>query len=281
MLSRCRLPVSVARAGLLIAIALLPSAPAAAGGNPPAAASRSITGREALRRVQQYLNRLHARFAQVEPITDEAVTRSFPTRFIISVWFRSYPVAMVPPAPLKQQNLFVVDRRGAMTRFSEKSALRTFILASLAPAVEDAAIRDAVRAWLTLSEQLLQDGFYRFAAPDESITVHHGDHGTTATGKAVVTSGGRGDLTVRLEFDAAGRLLDVAESGKVLPGVRPICQATKLLDRDPIVRRMAEQDLLVMGRAVEPYLQEQRARARPALRRAIDRIRRRIVQEGR
>ena len=65
------------------------------------------------------------------------------------------------------------------------------------------------------------------------------------------------------------------------PGIRPICQATKLLDRDPIVRRMAEQDVLVMGRAAKPYLDQVRATARPKLQQAIDRIWQRILDEGR
>jgi hypothetical protein len=54
--------------------------------------------------------------------------------------------------------------------------------------------------------------------------------------------------------------------------MRPICQATKLLDPDPIVRKMAEQDLLIMGAAARDYLLEQRAKAGPELQAAIDRI---------
>lgn len=64
-------------------------------------------------------------------------------------------------------------------------------------------------------------------------------------------------------------------------GVRPICQATKLLDPDPVVRGMAEQAILVMGKAAEGYLTEQRTRASPELRQAIDRIWQRILAEGR
>jgi hypothetical protein len=54
-----------------------------------------------------------------------------------------------------------------------------------------------------------------------------------------------------------------------------------LLDRDPIVRRMAEQDLLVMGRAATLYMEQVRATARPKLQRAIDRVWQRILDEGR
>ncbi|PYV74079.1 MAG: hypothetical protein DMG96_21240 [Acidobacteria bacterium] len=79
----------------------------------------------------------------------------------------------------------------------------------------------------------------------------------------------------------AGSLFEIHERSALRPGVRPICQATKLLDRDPIVRRMAEQDLLVMGRAAKPYLDQVRAAARPKLQQAIDRIWQRILNEGR
>jgi hypothetical protein len=72
----------------------------------------------------------------------------------------------------------------------------------------------------------------------------------------------------------------VEETNTVKAGVRPICQATKLLDPDPLVRRMAEKDILVMGRAAKEYLDEQRAKAPAELRQTIDRIRKRIADEG-
>jgi hypothetical protein len=75
-----------------------------------------------------------------------------------------------------------------------------------------------------------------------------------------------------MTLGAAVSLVSTLEKSVLHPGVRPICQATKLLDRDPIVRRMAEQDLLVMGRAAKPSLDQIRATARPKLREAIDRI---------
>jgi hypothetical protein len=84
-----------------------------------------------------------------------------------------------------------------------------------------------------------------------------------------------------MNFSVWGTFVDVRESSTVRPGVRPICQATKLLDRDPVVRRMAEQDILVMGRMAKPYLDEIRAKAKPKLKQAIDGIWRRIVDEGR
>ena len=43
---------------------------------------------------------------------------------------------------------------------------------------------------------------------------------------------------------------------------------------------MAEQDILVMGRPAKGYLDEQRAKAKPELKAAIDHIWKRIVDGG-
>jgi hypothetical protein len=89
--------------------------------------------------------------------------------------------------------------------------------------------------------------------------------------------GGNGELNVTLEFEK-GQLAKANETAKIREGPRPICQATKLLDADPIVRRMAENDLLYLGDLVKDYLDEQRAQATPELRQAIDRLWQRIQQ---
>ena len=103
------------------------------------------------------------------------------------------------------------------------------------------------------------------------------------TGKAVVSQqgGNLGAIAASLAFDPAGKLAQASETATIKRGVRPICQATKLLDPDPIVRGMAEQDILVMGRAAKEYLHEQRAMAGLELRDVIDRIWQRILAEGR
>ena len=103
--------------------------------------------------------------------------------------------------------------------------------------------------------------------------------GFVASGKMVVMQGGNGAIDAKLTFDPDGALTKVEEVSKIRAGPRPICQATKLLDSDPIVRRMAEQDLLIMGRAARAYLDEQRGKASPELRRAIDRIWQRILEQ--
>src|SRR5262249_52519763 len=142
----------------------------------------------------------------------------------------------------------------------------------------------ATRAWLRLDEEFHQDGFFRFSIAEDSLRVAAAPGGALgSTGKAIVTQhgGDAGTITASLSFDGNGRLSRATEAANLKRGIRPICQATKLLDPDPIVRRMAEQDLLVMGAAARDYLAEQRAKADPALRAAIDRIWQRIVREDR
>src|SRR5262249_45352300 len=142
-------------------------------------------------------------------------------------------------------------------------------------------LKNAARAWLVLRQHFIQDGFYAFALMDEATKVGKAEGGKTASGKVVVMKGGNGMITAELTFNPAGKLTAVAQDVKVRPGPRPICQATKLLDGDPIVRQMAEQDLLIMGRFAKPYLDKQRAKASPELRRAIDRIWQRIMEDDR
>src|SRR2546430_9082269 len=48
-----------------------------------------------------------------------------------------------------------------------------------------------------------------------------------------------------------------SETANIKKGIRPICQATKLLDPDPVVRGMAEQAILVMGKAAKEYRSEE------------------------
>jgi hypothetical protein len=131
---------------------------------------------------------------------------------------------------------------------------------------------------------LNQDGFLQFAVPDETITVAPvASGGQRVTGEAVVVpkGGNQGGIRAVLVFDSSGTLVSASETAQIKHGIRPICQATKLLDPDLIVRAMAEQAILVMGRAAKEYLAEQRESASPELRDAIDRIWHKIMSEDR
>jgi hypothetical protein len=230
--------------------------------------------------VEDYLQRRGVSGAVVRTVTDDFAGRAFPGFSFFGVIFRQYPVAVQCPATtdLKCANLFFVQN-SKVDFVSTIEELKFFFAVNLGPAPTQDAATDAASTWLRFSEELKQDLFYTFSPPDVSYTPR--DDLTIVRAHASVTAGGDGNIDVLMTLGTAGSLVNILEKSVLRPGVRPICQATKLLDRDPIVRRMAEQDLLVMGRAAKPYLDQVRATARPKLQQAIDRIWQRILNEGR
>jgi hypothetical protein len=210
-------------------------------------------------------------------LADESLEKAFPGHFFFAAHVRRFPVARIVPegSKIKSQNLFVVKEGKVVQHLTEAKQLEKFFQDTLAPAKDDAARKTATRAWLALAPEFMQDGFFKFKIVDDAIKVDS----KKGTGTVVVMAGGSGEITSTVNFDDAGKLVSASDAPKVRPGPRPICQATKLLDADPIVRKMAEQDLLIMGRAAHGYLMEQRAKAAPDLQQAIDRLWQRILSE--
>ena len=230
--------------------------------------------------VMDYLQNRGLSNAVVRPVTDDFVGRAFPGFSFFGVIFRQYPVAVQCPQTLdlKCANLFFVQD-GQVDFVSVIDDLKFFFAANLGPAPSQDVATDAASTWLRFSEELKQDFFYTFSPANVSYTPR--DDVTVVRAHASVAAGGDGNIDVVMTLGAAGSVLNILEKSALRPGIRPICQATKLLDPDPIVRRMAEQDLLVMGRAAKPYLDQIRATAQPKLQQAIDRIWQRILTEGR
>jgi hypothetical protein len=230
--------------------------------------------------VEDYLATRGASGAVVRPITDDYVGRTFPSFSFFGVIFRQHPIAVLCPQTqdLKCSNVFFV-KSGRVDFVATIPDLKFFFSAELGPAPSENAAADAASTWLRFSEELKQDLFYTFSTPEISYMPR--EEVTRVRGHAAVIAGGEGQIDVLITLGAAGSLVQIYEKSALRPGVRPICQATKLLDRDPTVRRMAEQDVLVMGRAAKPYLDQVRATARPKLQQAIDRVWQRILDEGR
>jgi hypothetical protein len=235
--------------------------------------------------VQAYLTKVRGNQAQVKEIADESVERALPGHAFFSVRFPRFPIARIPPPGLKSSNVFVVGKGGKarpLTTVVAVVALKKLFKDKLPAQTSKVSQENAAHAWVRLSQEFVQDGFYRFRLEKDSTKVKdRKGGGHSATAKVVVMAGGNGTLTAVLNFDKSGKFESVKEESKIKPGPRPICQATKLLDTDPIVRAMAEQALLCMGRAAKPYLDEQRGKASPALKKAIDRIWQRIVETDR
>jgi hypothetical protein len=267
-------PIALFAAALLAASAMTM---AASEGPPPEAKPTPESIAKAEKAVTEHLEKLKGAGAAVRYIQDDAVEKAFPRYYLFAVLFRQFPVGRVPPKGLKASNLFAVDGDAKVTTLTDAKGLEKFFQSNLAAVKEEAQMKTAIRAWLRLTQQHHQDGFYTFRIMDDAIKVE----GKTARGTVVAMKGGSGTLSARLTFDDEGKLSKVSEEAKLRPGPRPICHATKLLDSDPLVRRIAEQDLLIMGTAARDYLNEQRAKASPELRRAIDRLWQRILDAER
>jgi hypothetical protein len=271
MMGRTLFSLALLAVFVLVECSLASAAPA------PKAKRTPETIARAEKAVKDYLEKLGgAAAARVQYIKDDAVESAFPQYYVFSVLFPQYPLARVTPKGLKSSNLFAVDADGKVATLTDAKELEKFFHEHLA-AKEEAALKTAIQSWLRLAQQYHQDGFFTFAIMDDSIKI--GDK--TAAGTVVAMKGGSGTLSARLTFDEDGKLSKVSEEAKLRPGPRPICQATKLLDKDPLIRRIVEQDLLIMGTAARDYLDEQRAQASPELRRAIDRLWQRIVDAER
>ena len=217
-------------------------------------------------------------------VMTESVARAFPGYVFYVLRFPQYPVARIAPEPLRANNLFVVRPDGSVDHITDAASLGAFFRSALAPVTATAELANAAKAWLRLVQEFHQDGFLQFLIPDDSVEITPAaSGGQQVRGKAIVEprGGNQGEIVASLTFDQAGRLVSASETADIKRGIRPICQATKLLDPDPIVRRMAEQAILVIGKAAKEYLDEQRATASPELQRAIDRVWQQILAEDR
>jgi hypothetical protein len=193
---------------------------------------------------------------------------------------------METPQPLGNNNIFVISKEAkdlTLITDTNKERYKQFLIAKLPRIQSDEKAMQAVKAALVLVKELHQDGMFRFETEANSLYARRTGAATHAGGKLnVVPQGGNsGTLSVTMVFDGQGAVSDIKHESNLQEGMRPICQSTKLLDPDPIVRKMAEQDILIMGSPAKEYLDWQRTQVSPELRQAIDRIWQRIIKEGR
>jgi hypothetical protein len=227
--------------------------------------------------VKEFLARIKGESGTILYLGNDQLHENFPAHRFYAVRYRVYPVAMQRPEGMEPSNVFVVPKNGKAEHLKDVKALEAFFKANLGQVKERSGpVALAMEAWLSLSPELYQDGFYKF---DNRGAYSLGGSPITARGKAIVMAGGNGEIDVTMTFGTDGKLVRVDETAKIKRGPRPRCHATKLLDADPIVRQICEEDLLYMGRPALDYLREQRALASPALRQAIDRVIERIQRE--
>ena len=243
--------------------------------------------------IQKYLSTL--KFAKGRPILSrgtvsyiesDALNSLFPTSVFYVLRFPQWPLAIEPPQPLGNNNIFVISKESkalSLITDSNKELCKQFLIAKLPHTASDEKAIQAVKAALVLFKELSQDGMFKFESEAQSLYANKSAGSIRAGGKlGVIPQGGNfGTLGVSMTFDTKGALSSVMVEENLQQGMRPICQSTKLLDPDPIVRKMAEQDILIMGSSAKEYLDWQRTQVTPELRQAIDKVWQKIVKEGR
>lgn len=229
--------------------------------------------------VGDYLTKIGGnRGVQIQWIDNAAVRKVFPQATFFAVRYRQFPVGFAPPEGLSSSNVFAVSSKDKVTTLTTEEQLKKYYLSqvSMPKLGVDQQAKLAVISWLALTQELVQDGFYKFEILTEGIQVGK----RNGKGRLIVARGGNGEISVNVGLDVKGKPVSIGQQTKVIAGPRPRCQATKLLDADPIVRYMAETELRFMGQPARTYLLEQRAKANSQLRREIDRMLKEITTQG-
>ena len=208
-------------------------------------------------------------------VQSTSLATSFKNVEFFSLRFQRYPVALTAVAPLKPNNVFAVVGTD-ITHIADQKQLEAFFRKMLTAELNDPLRIEATVSWLVLTQELNEDGFFEFEKPEVRL------QGSSCHGELRVIDkrGDLGKLTVDIAFDGDG-IADVEVGGKIVLGIRPKCQATRLLDADPVVREIMRQDILVMGKRCKPYLDGVKARAEAELRRAVEGVWQQILDEGR
>lgn len=247
----------------------------------PVALADDVKDAEA--KLKEYLDGIKGSDAgRSTPLSADGVKETFPDHVLFSYTIRLYPVAREAPAPLKHANVIAIPKKkdGKPILITDTKELEKFFKENARAVKKSEEADETVKAWLRGSAELNQDGFFKFTV--KAGTGSATGNVITATGEAAVDPQNmdKGEIKATLSFKD-GKLASAETKVAISAGIRPRCQATKLLDPDPIVRAIAEDSLRVMGSTAKEYLDEQYEKASPELKKAIDRVRKKIAEEGR
>src|SRR5262249_52817151 len=144
---------------------------------------------------------------EVKRIEDEAVEKGVPKYQFFSVLYRQYPGGRPGPKPMKVSNVFAVGGDGKPKLMTEAKEPEEYCKANLGAIKSDEAAKETGRAWLRLSQEFAQDGFFQFTIPDKDLSVMTEKDARKVSGKAVVEpkAGNMGEIAATLTFDDAGK----------------------------------------------------------------------------
>jgi hypothetical protein len=215
-------------------------------------------------------------------LTRDGIPETFPDFVLFSHIFPKFPVARLAPEPLKSTNIIAIPKAKSqkIVLMTDTKELETFFQKHARAVKKPNEADETAKAWLRAVAELHQDGFFKFTITSQGVKIEGTKMIIAGEARVDPQNMDKGEIRAQLTFEN-GQLLTVDTKVNISAGMRPRCQATKLLDPDPIVRAMAEDSLRVMGSSAKGYLDEQYRKASPELKKAIERIREQIQKEGR
>jgi hypothetical protein len=141
---------------------------------------------------------------KVIPIEDAMLQQVFPDDRFYGVYFATWPVAPRLPKELAHETVVRVRHGESVEPIRGEEALRTFLTQALADIRDEDKARAAVLASLRLAEAASKAGSYPFEKPEVSVV----RQGTTivATAQAAVNELSLGEVAIRVEFSADGKI---------------------------------------------------------------------------
>jgi hypothetical protein len=183
---------------------------------------------KAQKAVSDELAKQNANGGRVNPVEDDAVSKIVADYQFVAVVFSPYPVARPAPKGFSQANVYAVSKDGTLKLLTTPEELQKFFAANAAPAKDEKSAKQALSAWLRLTQEFSQDGFFEFAVDADSLKVEKEKQGLKASGTNAVVQKNRnkGEIKATLTFDGDGKLTKVDETRNVEAGDRP-----KVLER--------------------------------------------------
>src|SRR5439155_2972750 len=115
------------------------------------------------------------------------------------VRFRQFPVARLIPDGFKASNVLVVSKETKVSQLKDIKEQEKLFREHAAEARTANDLKQLLAAWLTLSQEQHQDGFYKFEILEKDFD--YNKERTQVRGRAVVMQGGNGELTATLYLD--------------------------------------------------------------------------------
>jgi len=158
---------------------------------------------------------------QIEAVENEDVKKAFAEDRFYSVHAKKMPRPDMVPKALRTVKLVRVRTDGSVERIEGVEGLKKLLCAKFSAVRDEAHARASLMTSLRLAEEYYRDGNMKFTVPKESVSVTRQGDRIAATGKAVVSQGGKGEFQVSLSFGPSGSLKpdDVKISGRVLSNV--------------------------------------------------------------